>query len=72
MGKCCCHFFSAVFEWIHFIVAGKDDIHESLDEFEIGQIRLLTAELATLEDLEKNPHKLIMGIRVLPLFLSYY
>ena len=24
----------AVFDWIHFILAGNDDIHNSLDEFE--------------------------------------
>ena len=35
MGKRCCHFFSAVLDRIHFILAGNDDIHESLDEFEI-------------------------------------
>ena len=28
-------FFSAVLDRIHFILAGNDDIHESLDEFEI-------------------------------------
>ena len=33
--KRCCHFFSAVFDRILFILACKDDIHESLDEFEI-------------------------------------
>ena len=33
--KLCCHFFSAVLDWIHFILAGNYDIHESLDEFEI-------------------------------------
>ena len=33
--KRCCHFFSAILDWIHFILAGNDDIHESLDEFEI-------------------------------------
>ena len=32
--KWCCHFFSAVLDRIHFILAGNDDIHESLDEFE--------------------------------------
>ena len=31
----CCHFFSAVLDRIQFILAGNDDIHESLDEFEI-------------------------------------
>ena len=35
MGKQCCHFFSSVLDRIHFILAGNDDIHESLDEFEI-------------------------------------
>ena len=33
--KRCCHFFSAVLDRIHFILAGNDDIHESLDGFEI-------------------------------------
>ena len=33
--KRCCHFFSAVPDWIHFILACNDDIHESLVEFEI-------------------------------------
>ena len=42
--KRCCHFFSPVLDWIHFIPvldrihfvrAGNDDIHETLDEFEI-------------------------------------
>ena len=29
------NFFSAVLDWILFILAGNDNIHESLDEFEI-------------------------------------
>ena len=54
-------------------------MHGSSEEFEIqpdptiwlklGQIRPLTAELAALERL-KNPHRLIMGKTVLPLFLG--
>ena len=36
-----------------------------------GLIQLLTAELAALEYL-KNPHRLIMGKMVLPLFLSCF
>ena len=32
--KRCCHFFSAVFYPIHFILAGNDDMHESSKEFE--------------------------------------
>ena len=35
MEKRCCHFFSAVFYPIRFILAGNDDMHESLEEFEI-------------------------------------
>ena len=31
----CRHVFSAVFDRILFILAGNDDIHKSLDEFEI-------------------------------------
>ena len=32
--KWCCHFFSAVYYPILFILAGNDDMHESLEEFE--------------------------------------
>ena len=35
MGKLCLHFFSAVLNLILFILAGYDNIHESLGEFEI-------------------------------------
>ena len=35
MKKCCCHFFSAVFYPILFILAGNDDMHECSEEFEI-------------------------------------
>ena len=35
MGKRCLHFFLAVLDRILFILAGNDNIHESLDEFEI-------------------------------------
>ena len=45
-GKRCCHFFSAVFHPILFILAGNDDMHESSQEF--GAIRPPTAELAAL------------------------
>ena len=34
MEKRCLHFFSAVFYPFLFILAGNDDMHESLDEFE--------------------------------------
>ena len=35
MTKQCLHFFSAVLDLILFILAGNDNIHESLDVFEI-------------------------------------
>ena len=35
MGKRCHHIFSAIFNWILFIFAGNEDMHKSLDEFEI-------------------------------------
>ena len=37
MRKQCIHFFSAVLDLILFILAGNDNIHESLDGFEICQ-----------------------------------
>ena len=33
--KQCHHIFSAIFIWILFIFAGYEDMHKSLDEFEI-------------------------------------
>ena len=33
--RCYHHIFSKVFDRIHFILAGYDDIHKSLNEFEI-------------------------------------
>ena len=35
VGKRCYHIFSKVFGRIHFILAGNDDIHKGLNEFEI-------------------------------------
>ena len=35
MGKRRHHVFSNAFDWILFILAGNDDMHESSDEFEI-------------------------------------
>ena len=39
IGKRCLHFFSAVFHLFLFILAYNDNIHESLDEFEIRPVR---------------------------------
>ena len=35
MGKTAASRFLNVFDWILFILAGNDDMHESLDEFEL-------------------------------------
>ena len=60
MGKTMSPIFSAVLDRILFMLAGNDNIHESLDEFEFGQILSGTTELAALEHLKKS---------MLPLFL---
>ena len=44
-------------------------MHESSDELNFGLIGPPTAELAALEGL-KNPHRLIMGAMMSPLFLG--
>ena len=49
MGKWCLHASSFIFDRIIIIVAGNQDRHKSLDEFDFGQIRLLTLELLALE-----------------------
>ena len=71
MEKWCCHFFSAVFYPIHFILAGNDDMHENSEEFEIRPDPNTDSGVSWSE-LLKNLHRLIMGKMVLPLFLSYY
>ena len=45
-------------------------MHGSSEEFKFSQIGPATVEFAVLERL-KNPHRLIMGKTVLPLFLGY-
>ena len=47
----------------YFILAGNDDIHESLDEFESWPVRLLVS-MAT--------DRVIVEKTVLPLFLGYF
>ena len=41
----CLHFFSVVFDPILFILAGNEDMHKILDEFDFCQIEPLTMEL---------------------------
>ena len=45
------HVFSHFFDWIHFILAGNNDIHKSLNEFEIWR----DPTMAALERLKKIP-----------------
>ena len=47
------HVFSKVFDLVLFILAGKDDMHETLDELKFGRIRPRTTELAALEHMKK-------------------
>ena len=49
------HVSSSVFNRIHFILAGHNDIHKSLNVFKFGEIRPWTTELAALERLKKIP-----------------
>ena len=63
MEKRFCHFFSAVLDRIHFVLAGNDDIHESLDEIEIRP-DLTTVFMAT--------DRVTMEKTVLPRFLGCF
>ena len=49
MGKWCLHASSFIFDRNIIKVAGNQDRHKSSNEFESGQIRLLTLELLALE-----------------------
>ena len=42
------HIFSKVFDGIHFILAGNNDIHKSLNEFEIWRDRTMDAIFPTV------------------------
>ena len=53
-----------------FILAGNDDMHES-SEFEIRPDPTTDCGVSCPGASEKNPHGLIMGKMVLPLFLRF-
>ena len=38
MGESCEHSSTFIFDWIFFILAGKEDMRDSLNEFEFWQI----------------------------------
>ena len=49
------HFFSVAIDPILFKLAGNEDMHNILDEFNFGQIGPQTTELAALERRKKIP-----------------
>ena len=49
VGKTASSRFLERFDRIHFILAGNDDIHKSLNDSKFGEIRPWTTELAALE-----------------------
>ena len=51
----CHHFFSVAIDPILFKLAGNEDMHNILDEFEFGHIWPPTTELAALERRKKFP-----------------
>ena len=55
--KRCCHFFSVVVDGILFILLGNDNIHKSLDGFEIRPDPTMTTELAALNTVELLANK---------------
>ena len=55
VGKRRHHVFSNVFDRIHFILAGNDDIHKSLNKFEIRQDPIMDYGVGCPRASEKNP-----------------
>ena len=49
------HFFSVAIDLILFKLAGNEDMHNILDEFEFRPVWLPTTELAALEHWKKFP-----------------
>ena len=67
MEKRCCHFFSAVLDWIHFILAGNNDIHENLVGYESNYNKSLVLLLVSMAT-----DCVIMGKTMLPLFQQLF
>ena len=63
--------FLCCFGRILFILAGNDEIHESLGEFKILLYLTTDYGVSCSRASEKNPHRLIMGT-VSPLFLGCF
>ena len=60
MGTTVLPLFSDVIDWTLFILAGNDDIHKSLDEFEIQPDPTRNTKLPALE-LKKSMLSLFLG-----------
>ena len=58
--KRCHHIFSNVFDRIHFILAGNNDIHKSLIEFENRRDPTMDYGVGCPRASEKKTHRLIM------------
>ena len=64
--------FLSCFYPILFILADNDDMHGSLEEFEIQPDPTTDCGVSCpWHERLKNPHRLIMGKTVLPIFLGY-
>ena len=61
------HVFSNVFDRIHIILAGNNDIYKSFNGSKFGEVRPWTTELAALER-----HRLIMEKMTSSHFLRYF
>ena len=72
MGKTAAPRFLGCFDRILFILAGNDDIHKSLDEFEIRPDPTTDYGVSCPWASEKNPHVLIMVKTVSPRFLGCF
>ena len=69
MGKTKSSRFLGCFDRILFILAGSEDIHKSLYEFEFRQIPPLTTQLAALERLKNRCHHVI-SVDIDPIFFK--
>ena len=72
VGKRRHHVFSKVFDWIHFILAGNDDIHESLNEFEIRRDSIMDYGVGCPWASEKKSHSLIIEKMMSSHFIRYF
>ena len=54
MGKFSDHSSAFIFDWIFLVLAGKEEIHESLVCLNFGQIQQLNTELVAIECLKNR------------------